>query len=217
MTTLFPTPDSPGLDLRERRRLETSAVIGDAALTLFETRGVEHTTVADIAAAAGISVRTFFRYFPSKEAAAVDGQPVFGPIMRDLLATLTPEKPLLPQIEAALHAVLIELERYDGAVRNQLIRVRTLMLENASLRAASLRYEDENDHVFAREIAARYPLPGGENEAWIAVHLATFTLRTAFDGWVQQPEDSTRETLADAHTRLINARNALVTGERTDA
>ncbi|WP_183086272.1 TetR family transcriptional regulator [Mycetocola tolaasinivorans] len=212
MTPLFPTPDSPGLDLRERRRLETSAAIGDATLDLFETRGVEHTTVADIAAAAGISVRTFFRYFPSKEAAAVDGQPVFGPVMRDLLTSLTPEKPLLPQIEGAFHAVLVELEQYGGAVHRQLIRVRTLMLENGSLRAASLRYEDENDRALAAEIAARYPLPGGASEAWIAVHLATFTLRTAFDSWVQQVDDSDRETLADTHTRLVDARNALVAG-----
>lgn len=54
--------------LRERKRQRTRAAIIAAAMSLFETRGYDATTVADIAAAAEIGTRTFFSYFASKDA-----------------------------------------------------------------------------------------------------------------------------------------------------
>src|SRR5687768_17199244 len=62
----------PGGSLRERQRVETRDVILDTALDLIEAKGFEHTTVEEIAAAAGISSRTFFRYFESKNALLFD-------------------------------------------------------------------------------------------------------------------------------------------------
>ena len=53
--------------LRERKRLRTRQALIDAAAKLFERHGYDGTTIADIAAAADISTRTFFSYFASKE------------------------------------------------------------------------------------------------------------------------------------------------------
>jgi TetR/AcrR family transcriptional regulator, regulator of mycofactocin system len=49
-----------------RRRVTSQAELEHVAFELFEANGFEQTTVEDIAAAAGIGRRTFFRYFPSK-------------------------------------------------------------------------------------------------------------------------------------------------------
>ncbi|MEV6135631.1 helix-turn-helix domain-containing protein [Nocardia sp. NPDC051990] len=57
----------PPSALRDRKRERTRRALLEAAVELFENRGYEETTVADIAAVAEVGTRTFFNYFASKE------------------------------------------------------------------------------------------------------------------------------------------------------
>jgi AcrR family transcriptional regulator len=61
------------MGLRERRRRQTSADIRDAAVHLAQERGFDKVTIEEICAEAGVSTRTFFNYFPTKESAIAYG------------------------------------------------------------------------------------------------------------------------------------------------
>src|SRR6202451_893250 len=62
-----PMSSATGRTLRDRKRDRTRKALVNAACDLFERRGYDGTTVADIAEAADIGTRTFFSYFASKE------------------------------------------------------------------------------------------------------------------------------------------------------
>ncbi|MFJ3617960.1 TetR/AcrR family transcriptional regulator [Streptomyces iakyrus] len=67
MSSTTPTPPSPSLT--ERRKAETRMEIARAAAGLFVRHGLRATRAEDIAQAAGIAPRTFYRYFATKEEA----------------------------------------------------------------------------------------------------------------------------------------------------
>ena len=81
--------------LRERKKRETRARIADTALRLFKERGFDQTTVADVAAAADVSVKTVFNYYPAKEDLFFDRADEIEQIWLDAVADRRPGEPLL--------------------------------------------------------------------------------------------------------------------------
>lgn len=71
--------------LRERKKAATRQAISDIATRLFERKGFEQVTVAEIAAAAGVSVKTVFNYFGSKEELFFDRE---EELLESMLSTL---------------------------------------------------------------------------------------------------------------------------------
>jgi Transcriptional regulator len=55
------------MGLRETKKLQTRQAIADSAMGLFVERGFDHVTVGDVARHAGVSEKTVFNYFPTKE------------------------------------------------------------------------------------------------------------------------------------------------------
>ncbi len=101
-----PVPASPPAGRRERKKLQTRAALEAAALRLFAERGYEQTTVEDVAEAADVAVRTFFRYFSSKQ------HVLFGDVGNDIagrlraaLAGRPADEPVVPAVSAALESL----------------------------------------------------------------------------------------------------------------
>lgn len=92
------------LGLRAAKKAKTRQAISDVATALFAERGFEQVTVAEVAAAAEVSVKTVFNYFASKE-------DLFFDRARELVAGLVRtvlERPAGTTVTAALHALLAD-------------------------------------------------------------------------------------------------------------
>jgi len=89
--------------LRERKKLATRRLLRRVALDLVAERGLANVTVEDIAEAADVSPRTFFNYFPSKEAALFGGHdPERAVRLRDRVASEAPGEPALTALRVVM-------------------------------------------------------------------------------------------------------------------
>jgi AcrR family transcriptional regulator len=107
--------------LRERKKQRTREQIIDAAMGLFAERGYHATTIADIAEAADVAPRTFFSYFPSKEAV------VFHNVDRELdeMATALGERlPGETAFDALRRWIETMFDKWSGQEDEALLRKR---------------------------------------------------------------------------------------------
>ncbi|WP_447007763.1 TetR/AcrR family transcriptional regulator [Saccharothrix isguenensis] len=97
--------------LRERKKLATRTALADAALRLCVEHGLDGVTVEQVANEAGVSLRTFFNYFTSKEEAVVAGDVATAAAFVQAFA----ERPAEEAVLRALRTALIEVvpERID--------------------------------------------------------------------------------------------------------
>jgi AcrR family transcriptional regulator len=86
------------MGLRERKKAQTRRRLMRATVRLAARRGWAETTVEDIAAAAGVSPRTFFRYFPTKVDALFADEPEREGAVERALAERRPGEPVLAAV-----------------------------------------------------------------------------------------------------------------------
>jgi len=79
--------------LRERTRRVVRAELMEVGMALFAQQGYEQTTIEQVAQAAGMSKRSFFRYFPSKEDLVLDNQDAIGEELAEALAARPADEP----------------------------------------------------------------------------------------------------------------------------
>jgi AcrR family transcriptional regulator len=124
------------MGLRERKKEKTRRSIEDAAFRLFAERGFQATTIAEIADAADIAPRTFFAYFPSKEAV------VFGDL-DDVLVALDSRLTGRPAGETtfeALRAFIVEQFAAEGESDDGREALRRRLIDSSDALAAHQRH-----------------------------------------------------------------------------
>lgn len=137
-------------DWRARKKAETRRTLQRCALRLFVTKGYEATTVEEIAAAAGVSHMTFFRYFPRKEDVVESDD--YDPALEELIAARPAAEPALTAIHAAVRAGLESILPNDRG--DLLVRTR-LVLRTPALRSRNWIAQDTTRDLFARAVARR--------------------------------------------------------------
>jgi AcrR family transcriptional regulator len=78
------------MGLRETKKLHMRQEIANAAMGLFVQRGFDHVTVSEVAAAAGVSEKTVFNYFPTKEDLFFDEVPAREAALVDAIRARQP-------------------------------------------------------------------------------------------------------------------------------
>jgi AcrR family transcriptional regulator len=111
-------PGEPRASLRERKKLATRRSLRRHALDMVARRGFANVTIEDIAEAADVSPRTFFNYFPSKEAVLFGADPDRAASLRDRLVRTAPGAPALDALRIVIaedaEAVADELRELGG-------------------------------------------------------------------------------------------------------
>jgi AcrR family transcriptional regulator len=191
--------------LTDRRKAATRLEIARVAVRLFTTKGVTATSAEEIAAAAGISTRTLWRYFPNKESCV-------APLLTaGIEATARSLRDWPPGQGAA--ALADDLAHHTDGL---LIDVRTLVAlvrltrTEPGLRAVWLQAHDSAEPVFAAALAQRAGLPGDSLPVRVRAAVVNSALRAAVEhyAWHTTPADAA----GTAGEGLIEAvRTALLT------
>jgi AcrR family transcriptional regulator len=168
---------TPGEGLRERKRRETSKRIADAAIRLFIENGYEATTLDEIAAAAGISRRTFFYYFKSKDDILLSMQSSLGDMLASALRNVPPGK---RPVDAVRDAVIEVCAPYPA---EDMIVIDRLMRSSAAVRARKQASYIEHERTLFAALRERWPAPERETALRIVAMLSIGALRLSLDAF----------------------------------
>lgn len=230
-TVSVTTPDG----LRERKKRQMRQQISDVATRMFLDRGFDEVTVAEIAAAADVSEKTVFNYFPTKESLLLDREPA----MREAIqAALGPGATVGSPIEAMLAVLdedlndLVDLWQSPDvpAGIGEFRQFLALSQSTASLRAAQQDMMNRLVQIAAEAIADRAGVDPSEPEPQITAQaliglwrIQFQALRKAAESGVTDPVEIGRRTHAEVRraARLVEtglwAFSMMVAGATTRA
>jgi TetR/AcrR family transcriptional regulator, regulator of mycofactocin system len=134
-----------------RRRSTTPHDITDVAIELFAARGFDEVSVDDVAQAAGISRRTLFRYYASKNAILWGEFDTHLGHLRELLDTVGPRVP----VGEALRAALLAFNTFDDSETVRHRERMRVILQTAELQAYSMTMYAGWREVIAEFVARR--------------------------------------------------------------
>ena len=177
-----------------------------AALERYRERGFEHSTVAEIAKRAGLTERTFFRYFADKREVLFAGAGQLQDFLVSALASTPESAAPIDAIAAALQAaaaVLQERGEYAGQ-RQTVIASHAELRERELIKLASL----------AAALAATLRQRGvAEPAASLAAEAGIAVFRIAFERWASHPSQPSQAGLAQLIRESLDELKAVTAGK----
>ncbi|MGW5138292.1 TetR/AcrR family transcriptional regulator [Nocardia beijingensis] len=145
------------LGLREQKKRRTRRALVRAALALFDEKGYDHTTVAEIASAAQVSYATFFNYFTAKDEVIFADDDLYDDLLREVFDHRAPdERPADLLLRAIEH--LSTATSWSFPLDHELTRLRArLIAEVPALRAAALLRNAALQQRLATALRQAYP------------------------------------------------------------
>ncbi|MCE7884308.1 MAG: TetR family transcriptional regulator [Actinobacteria bacterium ATB1] len=187
--------------LRERTKERTRHELADAAMRLFADRGFEHVTVDDIAAEAGTSRRTFFRYFEAKEDVFFVDHADLLDKLRLTLSSRPPDEPVLTAVRESLIGLSMDVEADHDGFRARLITARA----TPSVTARHLELQTAWEEAIADVVAERLGLercktmiPG------VVAATSVAAVRAAIDAWLDLGAEASLAELAAEALDLLD-------------
>jgi AcrR family transcriptional regulator len=174
------TPENEGLRQRQRKRRETRERITETGLKLILANGYEATTLDAIAEAAGISRRTFFYYFKSKEEILLAWQSGVGEAIR---AAVVEESPDQAPLDAVRNALLKLASRYNS---DQMIAIDQLLRSTDQLRASKQAKYVQQEQALFDGLCELWPQPKRRNGLRLVAMVAIGAMRLALDRWGEE-------------------------------
>ncbi|XXF07216.1 TetR family transcriptional regulator [Pseudomonas sp. D2-3] len=188
----------PTEGLRERKRRETRQRIAEVALHLFLTDGYDGTTLDAIAAGAGISRRTFFSYFKSKDDIILFGLDADSAL---LIADLLTTSPDVAPLDAVRDVMVKRIARYTS---EEMIAIDNLMLSSESLLARKQAHYAEQERSLFNALCEVWRQPERRPALRIVAMVSVGAMRVALASWREQTGERkpAAEFLQDAFESL---------------
>jgi AcrR family transcriptional regulator len=163
--------------LHTRKQEFVRSAIWDAAVDLFADTSFEETTIDDIARAAGVSTRTFFRYFASKADLMGQGMVRYRELLTDAIQSA-------PQTLSPLEVVRHTVEKVASQAASQPRARQIVKIASSSVgaREAQLSRRAEVEDAVTAAFAARYPA-GGDIAPRLLTGLTLSVMDVTFRAW----------------------------------
>ncbi|MDH6133535.1 AcrR family transcriptional regulator [Kitasatospora sp. MAA4] len=175
----LPSPATARPSLTERRRSETQLEIAAAAAALFAEHGAEATTAEDVARSSGVALRTFYRYFRTKEEAVA---PLLAAGGRRWVALIAGSPDDLPVPQVLERAAVEALTPADEEMTRGLLVTRAL-LTDPGLRTVWQGVHQDSEDELVPVLAARCGPTADPLEVRLAAAAATAAIRVALESW----------------------------------
>ncbi len=183
----------PEEGLRERKRRLTRQLISDAATTMFATRGFDNVKVSEVADRVGVSEKTVYNYFPTKESLVLDYADESVERMARALREREPEESITT---AVVRAIKDDMARFDQAPA-ELIEFVPLFLgmvdSTPALRAAWLEMHDRLAAVARDELAAQAGIDPRDPEPIAAGRALAGLAEVALESRVRRIQEGLRD------------------------